>query len=93
MQAPTDSSSVWAVVRYWRAPLLVISTLIFFTFFTGGINVRIYAPSIFAMAGMSTGRRATMTVVLGVVKVTSTGLAVWKIDGMGRRVFFVTGLW
>ena len=31
-------------------------------------------------------------VFLGVVKVCSTGLAVWRIDSLGRRVFFIAGL-
>jgi len=87
-----DCNAVLATASYWRAPMVIIFVLIFFTFFTGGINVRIYAPTIFRMAGMGTRQRAIMTVVLGLVKVCSTGLAVWRIDEMGRRVFFTAGL-
>lgn len=49
-------------VLHWRGPIIIIFTLIFFAFFTGGINVRIYAPTIFQLAGMSESRRASMTV-------------------------------
>lgn len=70
----------------------VVFTLIFFTFFTGGINIRIYAPTIFGLAGLGENDRAVMTVLLGCVKVVSTGLAVVFIDSTGRRLFFLAGL-
>jgi uncharacterized membrane protein YgcG len=70
----------------------VVFTLIFFTFFTGGINIRIYAPTIFGLAGLGESDRAIMTVLLGCIKVVSTGLAVVFIDSTGRRVFFLAGL-
>ena len=80
------------LAHHWRGSLAVIFTLIFFTFFTGGINVRIYAPTIFTLAGMGRARRAAMTVGLGVVKVFSTGCAVWRIDAVGRRFFVRAGV-
>jgi len=70
----------------------VVFTLIFFTFFTGGINIRIYAPTIFGLAGLGENDRAVMTVLLGCIKVVSTGLAVVFIDSTGRRLFFLAGL-
>jgi hypothetical protein len=57
------------LLHHWRGPVLIIMVLIFFTFFTGGINIRIYAPTIFELAGIGDHDRAVMTVVLGSIKV------------------------
>lgn len=90
--AQQAADSVATTVRHWRAPLMVMAGLIVFGFFTGGINVRIYAPTIFKEAGMGRTQRAIMTVVLGCVKVLATLLAVLKIDEFGRRSFFLAGV-
>ena len=76
----------------WKEPLIVILTLTFLAFWTGGINVRTYAPRIYTSVGMSDSMAASMTVVLGSVKVLSTLVAVLFIDEFGRKALLRTGI-
>ena len=76
----------------WKEPLIVVLTLTFFAFWTGGINVRTYAPRIYKSVGMSDDMAASMTVVLGSIKVFSTLVAVLFIDELGRKTLLKTGI-
>ena len=69
----------------WRLPFTVTATLAVLAFATGGINIRIYAPLVFENAGYSVDAAAEVTVVLGIVKVATTGVAVYHLDTFGRR--------
>ena len=76
----------------WKESLFVVLTLSFLAFFTGGINVRTYAPRIYTSVGMSDNMAASMTVVLGGIKVVSTLIAVLFIDELGRKTLLKVGL-
>lgn len=76
----------------WKYPLFVQFGLLFFAFFTGGINVRTFAPDIYKDAGLSDHMASTLTVVLGGIKVASTLLAVYTVDRIGRKKLLMSGL-
>ena len=54
----------------WRHAFSVTACLAWLAFLTGGINVNIFAPVVFAKAGLERDAAAGATVVLGVVKAT-----------------------
>jgi MFS transporter, SP family, arabinose:H+ symporter len=57
-----------------------------------GINAIIYfGPSILSTAGFDLGNALGGQVILGIVNVLLTGLAIWKVDTMGRRPLMIWG--
>ncbi|KAJ1451279.1 hypothetical protein M885DRAFT_620975 [Pelagophyceae sp. CCMP2097] len=69
----------------WRLPSATMTTVLFFMFFTGGFNIRVYALEVFQKVGLSPARAASMMVALGLVKLSTTILALAGIDYVGRR--------
>lgn len=88
----SKNSSSTMKLDEWRDPLFVILMLTFLAFWTGGLNVRTYAPRIYTSVGMSDSMAASMTVVLGCIKVISTLVAVIFIDELGRKTLLRMGI-
>ena len=78
-------------VRPWAGNLVVYCAIVCFGFLSGGINVRIYAPTILRDLGLDATAAAGVTVALGVVKVGVTAVSVARVDREGRRRLLLVG--
>ncbi len=57
-----------------------------------GINVILYyAPEIFKAIGTSTDTALLQTIIVGAVNLIFTVVAIWKVDGFGRRPLMIIG--
>ncbi len=76
-----------------RLPLIVGVGLAVFQQVTGINTVIYFAPQIFQASGLSSASAAILaTAGIGVVNVAMTGVAIWLVDRVGRRVLLLAGL-
>ncbi|KAK9819163.1 hypothetical protein WJX81_007550 [Elliptochloris bilobata] len=74
-------------------PLAVGTSLMFFQQVTGQPSVLYYASEIFEDAGFAAGAEANgISVLLGLFKLVMTGVAVAKVDSLGRRPLLLGGV-
>lgn len=77
----------------YRKPLSVGLSLMLFQQITGQPSVLYYAASIFQDAGFGSADSATrISVVLGLFKLVTTGVAVATVDSWGRRPLLLLGV-
>eukprot|EP00890_Picochlorum_soloecismus_P002939 jgi/Picsp_1/3646/NSC_06483-R1_d-xylose-proton symporter-like 2 len=77
----------------YRKPLTVGVSLMLFQQITGQPSVLYYAGKIFQDAGFTSADSATgISIVLGMFKLLSTGLAVVTVDSWGRRPLLLAGV-
>eukprot|EP00039_Didymoeca_costata_P024272 m.9837 g.9837 ORF g.9837 m.9837 type:complete len:526 (+) comp4143_c0_seq2:130-1707(+) len=75
-----------------RRAMVISFGITLFTQLTGQPNVLYYAATIIKSVGVTSNRSATLVqMVLGLVKVIATGLALLKIDSVGRRFLLLIG--
>ncbi len=77
--------------KYAKA-LYVGLSVVLFQQFTGQPSVLYYATQTFEAAGWSTQGASNIAVVVGVFKLIMTGIAVWKVDSLGRRPLLLGGV-
>lgn len=76
-----------------RLPLIVGIGLAVFQQVTGINTVIYFAPTTFQASGLSSASAAILaTAGIGVVNVVMTAVAIWLVDGVGRRVLLIWGL-
>jgi len=78
-------------VKYLR-PLYIGLSVVLFQQFTGQPSVLYYATQTFEAAGWSVEDAANVSVILGVWKLFMTGIAVFKVDSLGRRPLLLGGV-
>lgn len=78
-------------VKYLR-PLYIGLSVVLFQQFTGQPSVLYYATQTFEAAGWSVEDAANVSVILGVWKLFMTGIAVSKVDSLGRRPLLLGGV-
>lgn len=76
--------------KYLR-PLYIGLSVVLFQQFTGQPSVLYYATQTFKAAGWSVEDAANVSVILGVWKLFMTGIAVAKVDSVGRRPLLLGG--
>ena len=76
--------------KYLR-PLYIGLSVVLFQQFTGQPSVLYYATQTFKAAGWSVEDAANVSVILGVWKLFMTGIAVSKVDSVGRRPLLLGG--
>jgi len=77
--------------KYAKA-LYVGLSVVLFQQLTGQPSVLYYATQTFEAAGWSTQGASNIAVVVGVFKLFMTGIAVWKVDSLGRRPLLLGGV-
>lgn len=76
-----------------RRCLLVACGLTVLQQFTGQPNVLYYGSTLFKAAGFESDREATLAnMVIGAAKVVATGVALLKVDKLGRRPLLLVGV-
>ncbi|XP_058109527.1 D-xylose-proton symporter-like 3, chloroplastic [Magnolia sinica] len=86
--------SVWEVFEGASLKAFIIGGgLVFFQQITGQPSVLYYAASILQSAGFSAASDAArVSVIIGVFKLLMTGVAVLKVDDLGRRPLLIGGV-
>ncbi|KAM7258165.1 hypothetical protein ACFE04_013906 [Oxalis oulophora] len=89
-----SEGSFWEVVQGPSLKALVIGGgLVLFQQITGQPSVLYYAGPILQSAGFSAAADATrVSVVIGLFKLVMTGIAVAKVDDLGRRPLLIAGV-
>ena len=77
--------------KYAKA-LYVGLSVVLFQQLTGQPSVLYYATQTFEAAGWSAQGASNIAVVVGVFKLFMTGIAVWKVDSLGRRPLLLGGV-
>ena len=77
--------------KYVR-PLYIGLSVVLFQQFTGQPSVLYYATQTFEAAGWSVEDAANVSVILGIWKLFMTGIAVSKVDSLGRRPLLLGGI-
>lgn len=76
-----------------RRCLMIACALTLLQQFTGQPNVLYYGSTLFKAAGFETDREATLAnMVIGAAKVLATGVALVKVDKLGRRALLLIGV-
>ncbi|CAI9106843.1 OLC1v1006076C1 [Oldenlandia corymbosa var. corymbosa] len=95
--AYTDQESEGSFLEVFQGPSLkafiIGGGLVLFQQITGQPSVLYYAGSILQTAGFAAAADATrVSVVIGLFKLLLTGIAVLKVDDLGRRPLLITGV-
>ncbi|KAK1322071.1 hypothetical protein QJS10_CPA03g01685 [Acorus calamus] len=92
--AYADEGNVWEVFQGPSLKAFIIGGgLVFFQQITGQPSVLYYAAPILQSAGYSVASDAArVAVVIGVFKLLMTGIAVLKVDDLGRRPLLIGGV-
>ncbi|CAI9778751.1 unnamed protein product [Fraxinus pennsylvanica] len=95
--AYTDQDSEGSFLEVFRGPSLkafiIGGGLVLFQQITGQPSVLYYAGSILQTAGFSAAADATkVSVIIGIFKFLMTGIAVLKVDDLGRRPLLIGGV-
>ncbi|CAA3023388.1 D-xylose-proton symporter-like 3, chloroplastic [Olea europaea subsp. europaea] len=95
--AYTDQESEGSFLEVFRGPslkaLIIGGGLVLFQQITGQPSVLYYAGSILQTAGFSAAADATkVSVIIGIFKLLMTGIAVLKVDDLGRRPLLIGGV-
>ena len=91
-----NSVTIW---QSWRIlgtrrylPQMVISVLVpFFQQFTGINAIMFYVPILFRSLGSGAESALLNTVIIGAVNVVATMVAIFSVDRLGRRFWFIEG--
>jgi len=78
--------------KQYLRPLYIGLSVVLFQQFTGQPSVLYYATQTFEAAGWSTEDAANVSVILGTWKLFMTGVAVSKVDTLGRRPLLLGGV-
>ncbi|CAN1150562.1 D-xylose-proton symporter-like 3, chloroplastic [Linum perenne] len=97
LKSSYDEESQGNLLEVFQGPSLkafiIGGGLVLFQQITGQPSVLYYAGSILQTAGFSAAADATrVSVVIGVFKFLMTGVAVLKVDDLGRRPLLITGV-
>ena len=87
-----ETQEVRQILWSWRVPFYMMIASTFFTFFTGGFNIRLFAVVLFDEAGASEKEAARALVGFGLVKLVTTAAAMRLIDKTGRRTLLLVSL-
>lgn len=78
--------------KKYLKPLYIGISVVLFQQFTGQPSVLYYATQTFEAAGWSVEDAANVSVILGLWKLFMTGVAVYKVDSLGRRPLLLGGI-
>ncbi|KAG9454585.1 hypothetical protein H6P81_007489 [Aristolochia fimbriata] len=95
--AYSDQESEGSILEVFQGPslkaLIIGGGLVLFQQITGQPSVLYYAASILQTAGFSAASDAArVSVIIGVFKLLMTGIAVLKVDDLGRRPLLIGGV-
>lgn len=82
---------LYLLLLEYRLPFFVSVMLNFLSQFTGGTTVRVFAPTIFAFAGIDTKTALVFNIILGIIKLSVVLVSVSFVDGVGRKKVLLVG--
>lgn len=86
-----DTQGILEIAREFRLAFSICFLLNILSQFTGGTTVRVFAPTIFADAGIDERLAMVYNIILGLVKLTVVSISVWVIDRFGRKKLLLVG--
>ena len=88
-----EPKNKWSVLKGAFRPAIFLGVALAFLTQVSGINAIIYyGPQIMEEAGLQLGEALGGQVIIGLVNVVFTLIAIWKIDGLGRRKLLLVGV-
>ena len=88
-----EPKNKWLVLKGTFRPAIILGVSLAFLTQVSGINAIIYyGPQILEEAGLQLSEALGGQVIIGLVNVTFTLIAIWKIDRLGRKRLLLTGV-